>query len=101
MSWPRPSCSSRPSPRACFWMPARVTGLLIVAAAALCRADAAGAWRTLRRDGARTASPNAGWLMAALAGALGVRLEKAGHYVLNAEGAEPDALTIRRARRIA
>jgi adenosylcobinamide-phosphate synthase len=82
-------------------LPARVTALLIVIAAALCRADAAGAWRTLRRDGARTASPNAGWPMAALAGALGVRLEKAGHYVLNAEGAEPDALTIGRARRMA
>ena len=81
-------------------LPARLTALLIVAAAALCGADGTGSWRTLRRDAARTASPNAGWPMAALAGALGVRLEKVGHYVLNAEGAEPDAATIRRAREI-
>lgn len=31
---------------------------------------------------ARTESPNAGWTMAALAGALGVELEKVGHYRL-------------------
>ncbi len=30
----------------------------------------------------RTASPNAGWPMSAAAGALGVRLEKLGHYTL-------------------
>ena len=36
----------------------------------------------LRRDGARTESPNAGWPMATMAGLLGVRLTKAGHYAL-------------------
>lgn len=37
---------------------------------------------TLRREAARTPSPNAGWPMAALALRLGVRLDKPGSYVL-------------------
>jgi adenosylcobinamide-phosphate synthase len=78
-------------------VPARLTGLLIVAAAALCGADARQAWQTLRRDHAATDSPNAGYPMAAIAGALGVRLEKAGHYCLNAQGREPTADDLRRA----
>jgi adenosylcobinamide-phosphate synthase len=53
----------------------RLTALLIVAAAALDRdADAAGAWRAVRRDANRHRSPNAGWPEAAMAGALGLRL---------------------------
>ncbi len=53
----------------------RLTALLIVAAAALDRdADAAGAWRAVRRDARRHRSPNAGWPEAAMAGALGLRL---------------------------
>src|SRR3989441_6002964 len=38
----------------------------------------------MRRDRRRTASPNAGWTMAAMAGALGVTLEKPGAYRLGA-----------------
>ena len=34
------------------------------------------------RDHKRTESPNAGWTMSAMAGALGVRLEKTRHYQL-------------------
>jgi adenosylcobinamide-phosphate synthase len=82
-------------------LPARLTAMLLVLAAALCGGDAAGAWRVLRRDSACTASPNAGRPMAALAGALGVRLEKVGQYVLNPPGVLPDAATIAAARRIA
>lgn len=53
----------------------RLTGLLIVAAAALDReADAGGAWRAMRRDAGRHRSPNAGWPEAAMAGALALRL---------------------------
>jgi adenosylcobinamide-phosphate synthase len=78
-------------------VPARLTGLLIVAAAALCGADARQALQTLRRDHAATDSPNAGCPMAAIAGALGVRLEKAGHYCLNAQGRAPTAKDLRRA----
>jgi len=57
------------------WLPARLAGLLLVlAAAVLPGASAAGAWRALRRDAPRHRSPNAGWQEAALAGALGFAL---------------------------
>lgn len=64
------------------WIPARLTGCLFVIAARLRRSDASSAWRIMCRDHARTESPNAGWPMSAAAGALGVLLEKRGHYRL-------------------
>jgi adenosylcobinamide-phosphate synthase len=82
------------------WVPARLGALAIVAGAALGGASPAGAWRALRRDGDRTASPNAGLTMAAMAGALGVTLTKPGHYALG-EGTAPDAAAIGRACRVA
>lgn len=58
-------------------LPARLAGLLLVAASAVLPQQRAGrAWRIMRRDHARTPSPNAGWTMSGMAGALGVRLEK-------------------------
>jgi adenosylcobinamide-phosphate synthase len=45
----------------------------------------------LRAEARRTASPNSGWPMAAMALALGVRLQKPGVYVLNAAGRAPEA----------
>jgi adenosylcobinamide-phosphate synthase len=77
--------------------PARLTALLIVVAAALGGADARGAWAAMRHDHRRTASPNAGYPMSAIAGALGVRLEKVGHYCLNPSGRPPNAADIRAA----
>ncbi|MCK4721659.1 MAG: cobalamin biosynthesis protein, partial [Dehalococcoidia bacterium] len=64
------------------FVPARVTGLLIVLAARICRKNVSQAWRIMLRDHKKTQSPNAGWTMGAIAGALGVQLEKAGHYKL-------------------
>lgn len=56
------------------WIPARLTGLCLVGAAWLSGQDGASAWRILRRDAHKHASPNAGWPEAAAAGALGVQL---------------------------
>ena len=81
------------------YLPARLAALAVVAGAWLARQSAVGAARAWRRDGGRTASPNAGQTMAAMAGALGVSLEKAGHYRLGA-GPPPDPETIDRAMRV-
>jgi adenosylcobinamide-phosphate synthase len=75
------------------WLPARLTAAALVSACVLTRTNPRGAWQTMWRHHARTASPNAGWPMSAAAGALGVRLEKLGHYTLGA-GQLPDAATI-------
>lgn len=64
------------------FIPARLSGLLIVAAAYLCRKDGRNAWQVMLRDHGNTESPNAGWPMSAAAGALRTRLEKVGHYRL-------------------
>jgi adenosylcobinamide-phosphate synthase len=66
----------------CNLVPARMTALLLLAAAPVAGADAYRGWAMMLRDGARTESPNAGRPMAAMAGLLGVQLEKDGHYAL-------------------
>lgn len=66
------------------WLPARITGMLLLAAAPQ-------RWRQLRREAERTPSPNSGWPMAAMALALGVRLSKPGVYQLHAAGRAPTA----------
>lgn len=63
-------------------LPARLTAVLIIALAPLYGGKRWTAWRIWRRDSRKTESPNAGHPMAAAAGALGVRLEKADHYIL-------------------
>jgi adenosylcobinamide-phosphate synthase len=82
-------------------VPARASAALIALASPAGGGSVTGSLRVWRRDGAATASPNAGRPMAAMAGALGVRLEKRGHYVLNASGAAPGAADIGRSVRIA
>ncbi len=81
-------------------LPSRVTALAMVAAARLAGASPSGAWRGAVEGSRRTASPNAGWPMAAVAGALGLRLEKVGHYVLNPEGRRPTNDDISAAQRL-
>jgi adenosylcobinamide-phosphate synthase len=57
--------------------------------------------RRLAREAARTASPNSGWPMGALALSLNIRLRKPGVYALNGGGSAPTAadtaLALRRA----
>jgi adenosylcobinamide-phosphate synthase len=78
-------------------VPARLTGMLFVLAAPFAGGSGRAAWGVLRRDHRRTASPNAGWPMSAAAGALGLCLEKAGHYRLNPGARSPGAADVRRA----
>jgi len=64
------------------FIPARLAALLLVLAALLSGRDGRASWRVALREHVKTESPNAGWPMAAVAGALKVRLEKSGHYKL-------------------
>jgi adenosylcobinamide-phosphate synthase len=81
-------------------VPARIGAAALAAGSALAGEDGRGAARVAWTQHRRTASPNAGWPMAAMAGALGVGLAKRGAYRLgNAPlPTSPDA--IRRARRV-
>ena len=56
------------------YIPARLSALLMIAAAALCRKDARNAWRIWRRDRRKHASPNSAQTESVMAGALRVRL---------------------------
>ncbi len=57
------------------WLPARLAGLAVVAAAALTPgANPRAAWTTMIRDARHNPSPNAGWPEAAMAGAIAVAL---------------------------
>ncbi|MFH0914613.1 MAG: cobalamin biosynthesis protein [Chloroflexota bacterium] len=69
-------------------VPARITGVLLVLAVFLSRGKTRGAWQTMLREHGRMESPNAGWTISAVAGGLGISLEKVGHYRLG-EGALP------------
>ncbi len=64
------------------FVPARITALLFVLASFLSRRSARTSWQVARSEHAKTESPNAGWAMASVAGALNVQLEKVGHYRL-------------------
>lgn len=83
------------------FVPARLAALLVAMAAFAARpfvaSDGVEALRVAWRDGGATASPNAGWPMAAMAGALGLELEKVDHYVLGRGGRAPVEGDIRRA----
>lgn len=83
------------------WLPSRLTGWLLVAAAWLVGERARGAVQTMLAQHPRTPSPNAGWTMSAMAGALGVTLTKRGVYELAGGVAPIDVPTIRRAIRLA
>ncbi len=82
-------------------LPSRVTALLICCSASRARGSAKRAARIALSDACLTASPNAGWPMAAMAGALGVNLVKRDHYSLNAGARAPVAADIARSCRIA
>ena len=82
-------------------IPARLSaGLLLLAGVAKSGYDSRQGWRTALREHRLTASPNAGWTIAAVAGLLGVSLEKPGHYILGGTFNEPRASDISRAVRL-
>lgn len=77
------------------WLPARLTALLLAVVARGLPLAA------LKREAARTPSPNSGWPMAAMALALGACLRKPGVYALHAQGRAPLAADATQAARLA
>jgi len=73
------------------YIPARITAFLMVVSAKMSGADWKNSLNMLQRDHAKTFSPNGGYPMATMAGALRIRLEKIGHYSLGDEQ-EPASL---------
>jgi len=62
------------------YLPARITSVMMVLSALILGHDWKKSYKIMRRDGKNTDSPNAGYPMAALAGALGTQFEKINHY---------------------
>lgn len=62
------------------YFPARITSILMVVGAMILGIDWRKSYKIMIRDGKKTESPNAGYPMAALAGALGTQFEKIDHY---------------------
>ena len=76
------------------FIPARLTALLLVLATFLSRRDTQASWRIALSDHFKTESINAGWPMAAVAGALNVQLGKMGQYKLGEANARLKPETI-------
>ena len=67
------------------FIPARITGILVVIAAAFLRLNWKNAYKIMIRDARKPDSPNSGYSMAAAAGALDIKLEKIGYYKIGDE----------------
>ena len=68
------------SDRVLNYVPSRLTGLVMILSSMLLRNNWRKSYQIMIRDGPKTESPNAGYPMAAIAGALDARLEKIDHY---------------------
>jgi len=64
------------------YLPSRLTGLVMILSSMLLGNDWKQSYKIMMRDGRKTQSPNAGYPMAAIAGALGTKFEKIDYYSL-------------------
>src|SRR5438445_7789322 len=64
------------------YLPSRLTSFVMILASIIIRGNWRHSLEVMRRDGPKTESPNAGFTMATMAGALDIRFEKLDHYVL-------------------
>ncbi|SNQ60277.1 putative cobalamin biosynthesis protein CobD [Candidatus Methanoperedens nitroreducens] len=78
------------------WVPARLS-LVFISIVSVFSGKPLEAIKTCIHDHDKTASPNSGWSMAAVAGALEIRLEKVGYHVLGAEYNNPRPFHINKA----
>ena len=64
------------------YIPSRLTGFIMILSAMILGNNWRKSYKIMIRDGRKTKSPNAGYPMAAIAGALGAKFEKINHYSL-------------------
>ncbi|WP_248611137.1 cobalamin biosynthesis protein [Methanobacterium alcaliphilum] len=64
------------------YIPARITGLIVVLSAFLLKMNWRNSYRIMLRDARKPPSPNSGYSMAAVAGALDIKLEKINVYTI-------------------
>ena len=64
------------------YIPSRLTGFIMILSAMILGNDWRKSYEIMIRDARKTKSPNAGYPMAAIAGALGAKFEKIDHYSL-------------------
>lgn len=81
-------------------IPARLAAALLACAAPFAGGSFANAWRTMFAQHSRTHSPNAGWPISTMAGALSVTLEKINYYKLEGGTQLPIPSTIAKARKL-
>lgn len=81
-------------------LPARLSAGLLLVGGTLAGGHTSSGLAYLAAHHNLTASPNAGWPMSVMAGLLGVRLEKPGHYVLGMPLPKPDLAAIDHAAQI-
>ena len=77
------------------WVPARIS-IMFLFIISIFFGKPFDSLRTCIRDHNKTASPNSGWAMAAVSGAMNVRLEKAGYHVLGDNYQPPETSQIRK-----
>ena len=82
------------------YIPQRLSAFLIILASAILHEDYGNSWNIARRDKAKIQSINHGWPIAAMAGALKVKLEKPGYFVVGDEIEELKVEHIIRALRV-
>ena len=62
------------------WIPARITGVLVILAALILRLDARNAMHIMQRDAGKHPSPNGGYPESSVAGALNIQLGGVNYY---------------------
>jgi len=77
------------------WVPARIS-IMFLFIASIFSGKPFDSIRTIVHDHNKTASPNSGWAMAAVSGAMNVRLEKAGYHILGDKYQQPGTTHIRK-----
>jgi adenosylcobinamide-phosphate synthase len=79
------------------FLPSRLTSLVMIFSCIILKEDWRQSIRIMKRDGSKTESPNAGYPMATLAGALGIKFEKIEHYELGDDNSEITEMQFRSA----